>query len=65
MFEHNAHQVEQAEELSKKMGFAKFDINGGHTFTAMNSGNNKAIEKFKTTNGNKSPANKIRYKQTR
>jgi len=47
VFEHNAHQLEQAEELSNKMGFAKFDINGGHTFTAMNSMVNKAIEKFK------------------
>ena len=47
VFEHNAHQLEQAEQLSAKMGFAKFEINGGHTFTAMNSMVNNAIEKFK------------------
>ena len=41
------------------MGFAKFDINGGHTFTAMNSMVNKAIEKFKANK--KEQARTIKY----
>ncbi len=49
VFKHNAHQVEQAEQLSKDMGFVKFDINGGYTFTAIDSIASEAIEKFKAT----------------
>ena len=47
VFEHNAHQVEECERLAFSMGFKKFDINGGHTFSAMNSVVGEAIEKFK------------------
>ena len=37
VFEHNAHQLKDAEQLSKAMGFGKFDINGGYTFSAIDS----------------------------
>ena len=49
VFEHNKHQIEQAEELSKDMGFKVFDINGGYTFTAIDSVINEAVETFKAT----------------
>ena len=49
VFEHNKHQIEQAEELSKDMGFKVFEINGGYTFTAIDSVINEAVETFKAT----------------
>jgi hypothetical protein len=59
VFEHNAHQIEECEELAFAMGFKKFDINGGHTFSAINSLSNKAIEKFKENK--KEQAREIKY----
>ena len=37
VFDHNAHQLKECEQLAFSMGFKKFDINGGHTFSAINS----------------------------
>jgi len=59
VFEHNAHQIEQCEQLSIDMGFKRFEINGGHTFSAINSLTNKAIESFKANK--KESARKIKY----
>jgi len=49
VFKHNAHQLEECEELSKKMGFGKFDINGGYSFSALDSVVSEAVEKFKAS----------------
>jgi len=59
VFEHNAHQLEEVEQLSKDMGFLKFDINGGYTFTALNSIVDGAIEKFKANK--KDEARVVKY----
>jgi MoaA/NifB/PqqE/SkfB family radical SAM enzyme len=59
VFEHNAHQIEECEQLALSMGFKKFDINGGHTFSAINSLADKAIEKFKANK--KDQAREIKY----
>jgi len=59
VFEHNAHQIEECEKLAYEMGFKKFDINGGHTFSAINSLSNQAIEKFKANK--KEEAREIKY----
>ena len=49
VFDHNKHQIEECEQLSKDMGFAVFDINGGYTFSAIDSVVSEAVEKFKAT----------------
>ena len=49
VFKHNVHQVEECETLAYDMGFEVFDINGGYTFSAMDSIVSEAIEKFKAT----------------
>jgi len=59
VFEHNAHQLKDAEQLSKAMGFGKFDINGGYTFSAIDSVVGEAIEKFKASK--KDDARTIKY----
>jgi len=59
VFDHNKHQIEQCEQLSKDMGFKVFDINGGYTFTAMNSIVSEAVENFKATK--KEEARTIKY----
>ena len=53
VFEHNAHQVEECEHLAFSMGFKKFDINGGYTFSAIDSVVGEAIEKFKANKKDK------------
>ena len=59
VFDHNAHQLEECEQLSKDMGFLKFDVNGGFAFTALNSMVDGAIEKFKANKKDK--ARVIKY----
>lgn len=59
VFEHNAHQIEQCESYAKELGFKKFDINGGHSFSAINSITSKAIEVFNASK--KQKANVITY----
>ena len=59
VFKHNAHQVEQCEQLSKDMGFRVFDINGGYTFSAIDSIVSQAVERFKATK--KEQARTIEY----
>lgn len=61
VFDHNCHQIEQCETLAKEMGFQKFDINGGHTFSAINSLAGDAIERFKANKKEESRA--ITYKK--
>lgn len=61
VFEHNAHQIEKCEELAYEMGFKKFEINGGHSFSAINSLSNKAIEKFKANK--KDQEREIKYEE--
>jgi len=59
VFDHNKHQIEECEQLSKDMGFVVFDINGGYTFTAMDSIVSEAVEKFKATK--KEQARTVKY----
>ena len=59
VFKHNAHQVEECETLAYDMGFEVFDINGGYTFSAMDSIVSEAVEKFKATK--KEQARTIEY----
>jgi hypothetical protein len=48
VFKHNEHQIDQCKSLSEELGFKKFDINGGHSFSALDSViKGKAIEFFK------------------
>ena len=49
VFEHNVHQIDDCRRLSEEMGFKDFDINGGYTFSAMDSIVSEAVEKFKAT----------------
>lgn len=59
VFKHNAHQVEECEKLAYDMDFEVFDINGGYTFTAMDSIVSEAVENFKATK--KEQARTIKY----
>ncbi len=59
VFDHNKHQIEECEKLADNMGFKAFDINGGYTFSAMNSIVSEAVEKFKATK--KEEARTIKY----
>jgi MoaA/NifB/PqqE/SkfB family radical SAM enzyme len=59
VFDHNAHQIDECEKLSVAMGFRKFDINGGYTFSAINSLADNAVEKFKANK--KEQAREIKY----
>ena len=59
IFKHNAHQVKRCETLAYDMGFEVFDINGGYTFSAMDSIVSEAVEKFKATK--KEQARTIEY----
>ena len=61
VFKHNAHQLEEAEQLSKDMGFGAFDINGGYTFSAIDSVVNTAMEQFKASK--KDTARTITYEK--
>ena len=58
VFEHNAHQLEECKQLAYDMGFQKFDINGGYTFSAINSIADNAIEKFKANKKDKARESK-------
>jgi MoaA/NifB/PqqE/SkfB family radical SAM enzyme len=62
VFDHNAHQLKECEQLAFSMGFKKFDINGGHTFSAINSIVGKAVEKFKANK--KEEARTIAYNKS-
>lgn len=53
VFDHNAHQLKECEQLAFSMGFKKFDINGGYTFSAINSVVGKAVENFKANKKDK------------
>lgn len=46
VFQHNKHQLDEMQELSIKLGFLKFDINGGHSNSAIDAVVSKAKEKF-------------------
>jgi len=46
VFKHNEHQLEEMKLLSEKMGFLKFDINGGHANAAISTANGNPGEKF-------------------
>lgn len=46
IFKHNEHQVDECRKLSESMGFKKFDINGGHSFSAINSIISRPVEFF-------------------
>jgi MoaA/NifB/PqqE/SkfB family radical SAM enzyme len=46
VFKHNSHQLKDCEQLAYKMGFKKFDINGGYPSTSIQAVENNAIENF-------------------
>ena len=59
VFDHNKHQIEECQQLAHDMGFVAFDVNGGYTFTAMDSIVSEAVEKFKATK--KEKARTVKY----
>ena len=48
VFEHNKHQIEDMHKLSEKMGFLRFDINGGTHTAAINAVVSQAKEYYKS-----------------
>ena len=47
IFQHNKHQIDDMKSLSEDLGFLKFDINGGHANSAIQSVISDAKERFK------------------
>ena len=59
VFDHNKHQIEECQQLAHDMGFVAFDVNGGYTFTTMDSIVSEAVEKFIATK--KEKARTVKY----
>lgn len=59
IFEHNKHQIDEMRQLSDRMGFLKFDINGGSHTSAIKLIVSQAKEYFKESK--RGPASEVEY----
>lgn len=68
VFAHNEHQVEQAEELSKKIGFEKFQIKKSARFFSLSSGMTKEMHQAANRKGIETtllqPPKNIKYRNS-